>query len=381
MDFGLMRAPATWQRAMNTIFSGLLWKHCLIYIDDLLIYSSTFEDHLANIRLCLTRARERRLKFRPSKCNLFMRKIDFLGHELSSEGVHTSEKKVRAIATISTPDSPKQALSFVCLAGYYRKFIKNFAEISRPIHQAVHAETWEWTKECQVAFDTLKKALVQPPILAHPDFGKEFGMECDASKYQIGMILSQKDEENRPRVVCYASRMLTKQEQNYSATERECLAVVEGVRIFRPYLHGNKFQIVTDHKALIWLHNHKDQKSKLMRWALELQEYDYTIIHRPGKDSANVDALSRLHHDDDLPELKAEEEGLPYSTVRAAEMHSLSEKGKLQDLREAQARDPLYAKIVKYMAKGELPINREAANKVVAEAQHMEMDSGVLYHI
>ena len=346
------------------------------------------------------------MKLRPSKCELFQHEIDFLGYHLSGEGVHTQEKKIRAIAKISVPTTAKLALSFVCLclAGYYRKFIKNFAETSRPIHNAVHATKWNWTDECQKAFDTLKEALTNPPILAHPNFNETFYLECDASQYQIGLILSQLDDMGRQRVVSYASRLLTASQQKYSATERECLAMVEGIRHYRSYLYGKKFKVYTDHSALVWLHNHKDHRSKLMRWFTELQDYDYEVIHRPGKLSENVDALSRLPHDDDpteqpddtpttaalttedTPELiddtEEDDDGIAEGRDEIShEVHTTNITDQLDELRKAQRRDPAYARIIQYKLNGDLPLNQVAATRVVAEASQMEMDQGILYHI
>ena len=369
LQFGFKNAPATWQRAMNTIFSGLLWKHCLIYIDDLLIYSKNFADHLHSLELCLERARKCNLKLRPAKCELFRRKIEFLGHEISGRGIHASPKKIRAISEIAIPNSAKQALSFISLASYYRKFVKGFAEIARPIHTAIHEEPWKWTEQCQEAFEELKKQLTSPPILAHPDFSKPFFLECDASLFQIGLILSQNDEEGRSRVVYYASRLLSAPERNYSATERECLAVLEGVRTFRPYLYGNRFKILTDHNALVWLQNHKDQNSKLMRWFLELQEYDFVIEHRPGKQSQNVDALSRLPHNDDKAETNSY-----FNNIE-------TEKARLKEIMEEQQRDTHYRSIILYLTKKDLPTKKELAIRIVAESQHMEVDNGILYHL
>jgi hypothetical protein len=167
---------------MNNIYQGLLWNVYLLYIDDLLVFSKTFEKHLVALEAILQRARERNLKFRGMKCELFLEKLEFLGHEVSAEGVHTSKKKVETILQIQIPKTAKEAHSCVCLAGYYRKFIKGFADISRPIHTAVHAENFVWSNECQEAFDKLKQIFATDLILAHPNFEKPFEIECDTSQ-------------------------------------------------------------------------------------------------------------------------------------------------------------------------------------------------------
>lgn len=294
MDFGMKNAPAVWQRSMNTIFSGLLWEQCLIYIDDLLVYSKDFDEHLTSLERCLERCRRFNLKLRPSKCTFFGSRIPFLGHMISGDGLEMDDKKVEAITKMSVPTTPAKLNSFVCIAQYYREFIKGFATIVKPLRDLITGDKYTWTPIHQSAFDRVKEELSKKVVLAHPYPDKPFVLECDASNYGLGFILSQEDEKRRLRVVAFGSRALTSQERNYSATERECLAVLEGVKKYHIYLHGTKFKIITDHKALIWLMTHKDPSSKLMRWALKLQQYQFTIEHRAGAKHANADTLSRL---------------------------------------------------------------------------------------
>lgn len=371
--FGIKNAPAIWQRAMNTTFEGLLWRICLIYIDDLLIYSKDFETHLTNLETCLQRARERNLIFRPLKCRFFERQLEFLGHEISGQGIHTSNKKIEAIKNILPPTTPKLALSFLGLAGFYRKFVKGFATITKPIYSAINTKPWTWTSECQEAFENLKEKLVSAPILVHPDFNKPFILECDASDYQIGIILSQEGTDQQIHPVCYGSRLLSPTEQNYSATERECLALVEGVDVYHPYLYGTKFQVRTDHQALVWLQQHKDHRSKLARWAAKIQEYDFEIKHRPGISSANVDALSRL------PTNVLANDSEVHAIVETSSL--LSNTDKRKELSLAQQRDPEYGPLIKYLTKGEIPSDTKKANKIVAESKYMEVENDILYHI
>jgi hypothetical protein len=174
-------------------------------MDDLLVFSKTFNEHLLAIETVLQKARERNLKFRTIKCKLFLDRLEFLKHEVEKKGSHTSQKKVKVIQQIQIPTTVKQALSFICLAGYYRKFIKNFAEISKPIHTVVHTEPFKWTPECQKAFEKIKAEFENSIVLAYPDFEKPFELKCDTSKIQIGMILSQKDDQANSRSIHFAN--------------------------------------------------------------------------------------------------------------------------------------------------------------------------------
>lgn len=367
VPFGLKNAPSLFQRVMNSIFTGLLWKCCLLYMDDLLVFSKTFEEHIEALEKVFQRAKDRNLKFHPLKCELFLEKIEFLGHEVSAAGIHTSPKKVDTILRIMTPNTAKEAHHFICMAGYYRKFIKDFAGISKPIHNAVHAECFKWTPECQQAFEEIKRLFTKPPILAHPDFNKPFEVECDASQTQIGMVLNQRNDQGIPRPIHFASKLLSKTEQNYSATERECLAVITAVNIFRPYLYGRPFTIITDHKALVWLDKHKNDKSKLMKWSLELQEYDYQIIYRLGTDGYNVDALSRLS-------IAPEETKMNEMEVNT----TMTEK---ENLQLDQMREPLFKDLIIYITKRITPKDGKVAKEIITLSQYFKVEDGILYHI
>lgn len=373
MDFGMRNAPAIWQRAMNMIFDGLLWERCLIYMDDLLVYSRTFEQHMENLEQCLIRCRQHNLKLRPTKCLFFQEKIPFLGHQVSGDGVEMDAKKVQAIVDIPPPETATKLHSFVCMAQYYREFLRDFANIVRPLRELVVAPTYKWESIHQDAFQKVKELLLQNVVLAHPYPDKPFILECDASDYGLGYILAQRGADNRVRVIAFGSRALTPTERNYSATERECLAVVEGVKKYHIYLHGNKFSVVTDHKALQWLMNHKDPTSKLMRWALRLQEYQFEIQHRTGRQNANVDALSRLV--DAVPRATMES----IFQVNAATLTTTQDKS--EDVAQAQWRDKELKLIKTYLESRVLPKDPTKSRTIVAQAQHMELIDDVLYHL
>jgi len=205
----------------------------------------------------------------------------------------TRSVKINSGKKFSDTEKVKDIQSFIGLAGYYRKFIEDFSRIAKPLTKLTKkSEKFLWNSEQQIAFDTLKEKLMTAPVLKYPDFNEEFIVTTDASDYAIGAVLSQGPVGN-DRPIAYASRVLSRAEQNYNTTEKELLAIVWAVKHFRPYVYGTKFKIITDHKPLIWLFNVNDPGSRLIRWRLKLEEYDYEIIHKAGRANANADALSR----------------------------------------------------------------------------------------
>ena len=293
MPFGLKNAPATFQRLMNSVLTGIQGLKCLVYLDDIVIYGSSLQDHNKRLKEVLQRLRENNLKLQPDKCEFLRKEVIYLGHIISENGISPDPSKLTAIKDFPTPKKIKDIQSFIGLAGYYRKFIEDFSKIAKPLTKLTKkTEKFVWTTEQQNAFDTLKEKLMTAPVLKYPDFSQEFTVTTDASDYAIGAVLSQGKVGN-DRPIAYASRVLSKAEQNYNTTEKELLAIVWAVKHFRPYVYGTKFKIVTDHKPLIWLFNVNDPGSRLIRWRLKLEEYDYEIIHKAGRANANADALSR----------------------------------------------------------------------------------------
>jgi len=293
MPFGLKNAPATFQRLMNSVLTGMQGLKCLVYLDDIVIYGASLEDHNKRLEEVLQRLRENNLKLQPDKCEFLRKETIYLGHIISENGISPDPSKLTAIKEFPTPKKVKDIQSFIGLAGYYRKFIADFSKIAKPLTKLTKkSEKFEWTAEQQNAFETLKKKLMTAPVLKYPDFTEEFIVTTDASAFAIGAVLSQGKVGN-DRPIAYASRVLSRAEQNYNTTEKELLAIVWAVKHFRPYVYGTKFKIVTDHKPLIWLFNVNDPGSRLIRWRLKLEEYDYEIIHKTGRANANADALSR----------------------------------------------------------------------------------------
>lgn len=291
--FGLKNAPATFQRLMNIVLSGLTGIKSFVYLDDIVVYGSSLQHHNMNLRDVFEKLREHNLKLQPDKCEFLRKEVAYLGHIITDEGIKPNPKKISAIQEIKQPKTPKDIKSFLGLVGYYRKFIQNFSSIARPLTTLLKKDTaFNWTPKCQESFENLKTVLTTEPLLQYPDFSKTFLLTTDASNEAIGSILSQ-GPLGRDLPVSYYSRTLKKHEVNFSVTEKELLSIVDSVKHFRPYLFGQRFTVVTDHKPLTYLMNCKEPSSRLVRWRLKLLEYDYDIRYRPGKSNANADALSR----------------------------------------------------------------------------------------
>jgi hypothetical protein len=254
MPFGLTNVPATFQRLMNQVFNGMLYKGVIVYLDDINIYSKTFEEHLAKLQEVLKRLRAAGLKLGPDKCYFLKRQIEFLGHVISKEGISTDPAKVDKVQNFPRPKDLTKVRSFLGLASYYRKFIQDFSKIARPLNQLMQKDTpFKWKKEQQQSFEILKEKLTTLPILAHPDFEKPFYLLTDGSSEGLGAVLAQLNEKGQEQVIAYASKSLQGAQKSYSATEFKCLAVVWAVKQFHHYLDIKLFVIITDHSALTWL--------------------------------------------------------------------------------------------------------------------------------
>ena len=302
MPFGLCNAPATFQRLMTLIFSGLIGLDCLIYLDDIIIFGPTFDVHLLRLEKVLMRLQENNLKIKLEKCHFGLPYVSFLGHVVSAAGIHTDPSKIDVIQKWILPSNISELRSFLGLASYYRRFIQDFAKIVSPLTLMLEKDrAFIWTDEGRAAFENIKKRLCNPPILTYPDFNKPFILDTDVSDQGIGAVLSQQDVDGQEHPIAYYSRGINKHEKNYSITRKELLAAIDSAEHFRCYLYGRKFLLRTDHAAIQWLKNFKEPTGQLARWLERLTTYDFTIQHRPGKKHANADGLSR--HDSSQPVL------------------------------------------------------------------------------
>ena len=250
---------------------------------------------MSNLRAVFERLKLAGLKLQPTKCAFARKRVEFLGHIVSEEGIATDPAKVDKVANRPEPTSTKEVQQFLGLASYYRQFIKDFSRYAKPLCKLTEkGAEFRWTTDCHNAFQDLRRKLVSAPVLAFPDFSKPFLLDTDASDHGIGAVLSQVQEDGRECVIAYASRVLTKAERKYCVTRKELLAVVTFVHHFRHYLLGQQFTLRTDHGSLTWLKNFKHPEGQLARWLERLEEYNFTVIHRPGRKHCNADALSRL---------------------------------------------------------------------------------------
>ena len=299
MAQGLRNSPSTFQNLMDIVLKGIQFKYVMSYIDDLIIFSSTFDQHLLHIREVLTRVRKANLKLSPTKCKFALPKVQFLGHTLHQDGVSPNDDKLEAVKSYPTPTTLKQVRAFLGLTGFYRKFISKYAEVARPLYALTKKDTpFLWDLKCETAFQTLKNALTGDSVLAFPDFNKKFVLATDASNIGIGACLSQ-EHDGILKPIGYAGRAFNPAEKNYHTTDKELLAVVFGIQYFKVYLTGVPFEIHTDHAALRQILTSRDLEGRRARWVGFLQEYDFTPYHIKGKDNVIPDALSRRHYNHD----------------------------------------------------------------------------------
>ncbi|XP_029053801.1 uncharacterized protein K02A2.6-like [Osmia bicornis bicornis] len=304
MSFGLHSAPSTFQRLLDEVVGPSLAPWCFAYLDDIIVLGRTFEEHLANLREVFRRLRAANLRLNPEKCCFGRTELKYLGHVVTSQGVRTDPDKVQAIKGIPPPRNTKELRRFLGTASWYRRFIPRFADLAAPLIRLLqkHAR-WCWDAEEDAAFHELRHQLASAPVLACPDFTREFTLQTDASNEALGAVLTQEFEGNE-HVVAYASRSLNKAERNYSTTERKCLAIVWGIRKMRPYLEGYHFSVLTDHQAPRWLQTLDNPSGRLARWNMELQHYDFSVRYRKGEHNLVADALSR--QPEDPPEEEAD---------------------------------------------------------------------------
>jgi hypothetical protein len=293
LSMGLMNAPSQFQRLMDLVLAGLLWDVCLAYLDDVIVFSRDFDQHLERLAAVLDRLVKANLKLKPSKCQLFQQEVRFLGHVISANGIATDPDKVKVVEEWPRPRNLHEVRSFLGLASYYRRFVAQFAEVARPLHLLTNkGQPFIWGDAQEEAFQSLKQRLTSAPILASPVDEAGYVLDTDASLVGLGAVLHQW-QKGHLKVIGYASRVLSKAERNYSTTRRELLAVIFGFKQFRQFLLGRKFVLRVDHAALTQLRSTPDVVGQAARWLDFIGEYDFDIQHRSGAAHGNCDALSR----------------------------------------------------------------------------------------
>jgi len=303
LPMGLCNAPSTFMQLMNDTFRDLLDKSVLSFLDDILIFSRTREEHLRHIREVLERLRAKKLYGKLSKCEFMRSEVGFLGHRIGENGLCVSPDKVDAVKSWPTPGNVHDVRSFLGLAGFYRRFVKGFSEIALPMTELTHDKApWKWGSEQQKAFDQLKAALCSAPVLILPDPTKPFVLNCDSCAFAIGATLQQ-DHGNGLQPVAYRSRKLSKAERNYDVREREFMAILDACSHWRHYLHSDEpFVLKSDHSSLVHYMTMPNLTGRLARWVLKMQDFHCKLEYIPGPQNVVADALSRrpdLEHDDE----------------------------------------------------------------------------------
>lgn len=289
MSFGLTGAPATFQGAMNATWASVLRKCALVFFDDILIYSPDLPTHLKHLRTVLQLLKQDHWQVKLSKCSFAQQQVSYLGHVIGREGVATDPKKIQDVLNWATPTTVKKLRGFLGLAGYYRKFVRGFGLPSKPLTQMLRkGVTFKWTPEAEEAFNTLKHALVTAPVLARPDFAKQFTIETDASDTGIGAVLSQ---ESHP--IAFLSKALGQRSRGLLTYEKECMAVLLAVEHWRSYLQHQEFVILTDHYSLVHLADQRIHTPWQQRAFTKLLGMQYVIKYRKGSTNSAADALSR----------------------------------------------------------------------------------------
>ena len=281
MPFGLQGAPATFQRLMDQLLTGLE-GYTAAYLDDLVIYSNSWTEHLEHVQRVLTRLREAGLTVKPKKCQFGMKECVYLGHVVGNGTVKPEHGKLEAVQGFPIPETKSQVRAFLGLTGYYWRFIPDYSSIAAPLTDLTkkYAPTRViWSEACEAAFQKLKEILCKAPVLQNPDFNKSFILQTDASDRGIGAVLSQEDSNGEEHPVAYFSKKLLPREERYSTVEKECLAIKLGIQAFRVYLMGRPFVVQTDHRSLIWLDRLKENNARLTRWSLALQPYQFIVKH------------------------------------------------------------------------------------------------------
>ncbi|CAA7052842.1 unnamed protein product [Microthlaspi erraticum] len=301
MPFGLCNAPATFQRCMTSIFSDLIEEMVEVFMDDFSVYGASFSSCLSNLCRVLQRCEETNLVLNWEKCHFMVREGIVLGHKISEKGIELDRAKVDVMLQLPVPKTVKDIRSFLGHAGFYRRFIKDFSKIARPLTRLLCKETdFEFDEECHKSWTLLKDALVSAPIVQAPNWDHPFEIMCDASDYAVGAVLGQKIDK-KLNVIYYASKTMDDAQCKYATTEKELLAIVFAFEKFRSYIVGSKVIVHTDHAALRHIFAKKDTKPRLLRWILLLQEFDIEVVDKKGVENGVADHLSRMRVEDMIP--------------------------------------------------------------------------------
>lgn len=312
MPFGLSNSPATYQRLMEEILGDLHLNTCMIFLDDIIIFAKSYEEHMKRLEEVFNRLRTAGLKLSPKKCSFLMQRVKYVGHIVSKKGIETDPEKTERVRNWPTPKTPEDVRRFLGFIGYYRRFIKNFSKIAKPLTALMPIpndkkkgkqsaqQKWKWGNTEEEAFKRLKDCLASPPILGFPDYSQPFEVHTDASLQGLGAVLYQ-NQNGTKRVISYASRSLSRAERNYPAHKMEFLALKWAItEKFKDYLYGNSFTVYTDNNPLTYVLTSAKLDATGHRWLAELSNFNFNIVYRPGKKNQDADGLSRMTNDTEV---------------------------------------------------------------------------------
>ena len=406
LSFGMVNAPMTFQSLMTKVLKNLNFKIALVYIDDLLIFSKDFDQHLHHLNLVFDKLRSANLTLHPAKCKFATKQVKYLGHIVSKDGLRVNPENTDKIRNCKSPTNVKQVRSALGMMGYYRKFVKDYAKNVQPLNDLLKKDTkFNWTEDCEQAFNVLKIKLIEAPILRYPQFDKEFVLAVDSSQYSIGYVLSQ-EHDGKLHPICFGGRALRDNELKWHITDKEGLALVEGIQHFKHYLANNRFIVYTNNVSVKYLMKIKDCQGRLGRWGILLQGYSFDIKHRSSSQNCSADFMSRqrycesVHADshdlaDHIYSLETQRE---YTQVTLVYPGDDDTKVLLADTKAAEAgtepadRDisvgisiyqqecPDFRGIFRYLAHRQVPEDPGLARTVMAESYNYELESGVLKH-
>ena len=376
MPFGLCNAPATFQRCMMSIFADYLDGIMEVFMDDFSVCGFDFKNCLSNLEKILKRCVEVNLVLNWEKCHFMVSEGIVLGHIISERGIEVDKAKIEVIENLNPPKTVREIRSFLGHVGFYRRFIKNFSAITKPLTNLLMKDVeFEFDQKCLEAFEVLKQALISAPIIRPPDWTQPFEIMCDASDFAVGAVLGQR-KDKKLHAIYYASRTLDAAQLNYTTTEKELLAVVFAIDKFRSYLVGAKIIVYTDHAAIRYLLSKKDAKPRLLRWVLLLQEFDLDIKDKKGAENLVADHLSRLEHL--KPELIPIDDHSTYERliagINSTEEETYEEISTMNNI-------PWYADIVNYLAADIIPpdLSYQQKKKFFRDVKHFFWDEPLLF--
>ena len=412
MPFGLTNSPATYQRLMEDCLADLNLKICCIFIDDIIVFGKTYQEHLENLHLVLQRIRDANLKLAAHKCEFFKRRVKYVGHVVSKAGVEIDQQKVEAVVNWPKPTTPEAVRRFLGFVGYYRRFIKDFSRVSRPLtdlmptpkttkktKKSKPTKEWKWGKEQETAFETLKQHLISAPILGYADSSLPYELHTDASGDALGAVLYQ-EQEGTKRVISYASRSLNKAERNYAPHKREFLALKWAIcDKFKDYLYGQRFTVLTDNNPVTYVLTTAKLDATGHRWLAALAAFNFDIRYRPGRSNADADALSRLSEDTSeeriidvdsiqaicnsvVPQCYVESLTVSPDIVVDDEDPTGNRIGNIVDWSKAQSLDPDLKRLINYVQDNRKPTRDEIGpNPLLRQFNRLQLIDGVLHRV